>query len=572
MAYSLQQTDTAATDGAIAACSGTNAGTTTDNRRATSGGTAGTTTHSVTVGITSVRRLVHFETAPGELDGHTIPSGNWVVRLNVTVAGADMIWDSVWICRVDSNGISQGTIGSATSQGVNLTSTGVKSITVSGNSDTPNTGDRIYIVLGMRSAGGDTITYKPDQLIDTPIASGATTSDNLGMNDTPSRIANGIRRIADNTGFTEAFQRLANALRLISDNCGLNEIQVYAKVLAWNRTVSENFGNQDSMLRLVTTLRLIADNMGFKEVMIQPVPGRGMVVIDNLALNEPFQTIYRNILRVKLENLAVPTDQVFQRFIPINLIDKIGFQQTMKEIITWFRMFSDNIAGVLTIARAVPTYFRVFSNNLGVTDTGGINRLSNTFRAFPDNLGLTDLASRNVAFSKVTTDNLGLQQGSFTKLLTLTRTLQDNVGMTESIFRLANAFRNLQPENFGVRDSAQDFVIWNRVPIDNFGIHEIGIQNFWAKIIIDRLGGQEVFLRLANAFRILSENLAVIEGGIPRIANATRVWNEAFGVTDQILRQSNANRVFSNNMGLRADTAATIIAAVIEQVIELTGD
>src|SRR6516165_4215158 len=103
MAISLQETDTTAPDGAIAACSSLGAATTTDNRTATKGGTAGSTAHSVTVQInTTGRRAVHFEMAAGELDAYpSIPAGNWTVRLNVsTAAGATVTWDFLYICRV----------------------------------------------------------------------------------------------------------------------------------------------------------------------------------------------------------------------------------------------------------------------------------------------------------------------------------------------------------------------------------------------------------------------------------------------------------------------------------------
>jgi len=170
MLIELQETDTAAVDGAIAACSGLSATSTTDNRTATRGGTAGTTARTITLANnTNNKRGVHFEMAALELDSYQTPSGNWVVRLNVTTASSNVLWESVYICRVNSSGVSQHTIGSATGQGVSLATTGVKSITVSGGADTASPGDRIYLVLGFSTTIGDSFAYKPDQLIDTPL-------------------------------------------------------------------------------------------------------------------------------------------------------------------------------------------------------------------------------------------------------------------------------------------------------------------------------------------------------------------------------------------------------------------
>lgn len=172
MVYQLQQTDTAATDGAIAACSGINAGTATDNRQATSGGTPGATTNTVTApnnGTVTVR-LVHFESAPNELNALVCPPGNWTWRLNITTGNTLLTIDDVFICRVNSSGVSQQTIASVIGLGI-IASAGVKSGTIAGLQATFSPGDRLYIVIGgtSQAAAGESIVYTPNQLIDTPL-------------------------------------------------------------------------------------------------------------------------------------------------------------------------------------------------------------------------------------------------------------------------------------------------------------------------------------------------------------------------------------------------------------------
>jgi hypothetical protein len=164
MAISLQETDTTAPDGAIAACSSLGAATTTDNRTATKGGTAGSTAHSVTVQInTTGRRAVHFEMAAGELDAYpSIPAGNWTVRLNVsTAAGATVTWDFLYICRVNSSGVSQKTIASSSAAGGGDCSiAGVKTVTLSGSADTPALGDKGLASELVGTPGGDSV-FRP---------------------------------------------------------------------------------------------------------------------------------------------------------------------------------------------------------------------------------------------------------------------------------------------------------------------------------------------------------------------------------------------------------------------------
>jgi hypothetical protein len=171
MGIQLQQTDTVAVDGAIAACSGASAGGTIDNRQATSGGTPGTVAHLLSLSGTPPNRLAHFESAANEPNLTNWPAGKYVVRLNVTAANVGgMNWSETWICRVNSSGVNQATVGSLTGQSIPLNTTGVKTMTVDGSQQNAAASDRIYIVLVFNGSSGDHFSYTPDQMIDTMLA------------------------------------------------------------------------------------------------------------------------------------------------------------------------------------------------------------------------------------------------------------------------------------------------------------------------------------------------------------------------------------------------------------------
>lgn len=148
MAVDYNQTATGAGAGNIAACStGTNIGTQSKNSLCTEGGSAG---GAVTVGgsqldIGTGRACVYMEIVPPSDTGWA--SGNWTVRLNVTTANSLVTWTDTYICRLNSSNVSQATIGSLTGQSISLGSTGVKTMTVSGSAQTPNAGDKVYIVI-----------------------------------------------------------------------------------------------------------------------------------------------------------------------------------------------------------------------------------------------------------------------------------------------------------------------------------------------------------------------------------------------------------------------------------------
>jgi hypothetical protein len=169
---SLQQTDSGAIDGAESACSSAGATSVTDNKKATQGGTPGTTTPTISLsGNQTNSRGIHFESAANEPGQTSWPAGNWVVRLNITTANANITWTGTYICRVNSSGQSLATVGSLTGQSLGLGSTGVQSMTISGSAQSANVTDRIYIVLVFSNSQTSlqSFNYQPNQFIDTPI-------------------------------------------------------------------------------------------------------------------------------------------------------------------------------------------------------------------------------------------------------------------------------------------------------------------------------------------------------------------------------------------------------------------
>lgn len=182
MSYSMVQTDTAAQDsdnGAI--CS---SGTNPDNDPAfvqcSSGGTPGSTDPDKGIGAgTSDIRMIYFQSAPGEPNATTWEAGTWTIPLNINTADTGTQWTQTWVCRVDSSGASQESLGSTTGQtealsaGVHNTGPALVSCSAA---TSPSATDEILIILVFTETvgmGANTISFFPDQTILTPIGSGS---------------------------------------------------------------------------------------------------------------------------------------------------------------------------------------------------------------------------------------------------------------------------------------------------------------------------------------------------------------------------------------------------------------
>jgi hypothetical protein len=164
------QTDTTPTDGPQTACSGRTAAVNMGSSQIAVGGTAGVTPALVTI-IASVTRCAYgFETPPNVPGLTTWIAGNYTVNLDVTIGNANLVWDEVYICRLNNAGVSQGTVGSLTAQGVSLTAAGLKTLVVSGSPQSPSASDVLYAVIVFTNSAGSSqnLTVLYDSSITAP--------------------------------------------------------------------------------------------------------------------------------------------------------------------------------------------------------------------------------------------------------------------------------------------------------------------------------------------------------------------------------------------------------------------
>lgn len=176
MSRTFQQTEDAVSCAGMAACSGATAHTSGVTLGLNENGTPGAGQGNVTLPAQLTRACLWFTTVTNQPNATSWPAGDWVVPINVTVKNNFMYLEEVHICRVGTDGAnncaSKGSVGSQTGLGMQLNSTGVKTITISGSAQTADAGDRIYIVCVLRNAHNSqsqAIQVKADQVVTTPL-------------------------------------------------------------------------------------------------------------------------------------------------------------------------------------------------------------------------------------------------------------------------------------------------------------------------------------------------------------------------------------------------------------------
>lgn len=166
----FQQTDTAASFGAVQSCSAYATSAAPSAKAASVGGSAGSTPVVVTINrdAAAPRSGVMFQVDPGLAYW---PPGSWSVELVVSVGDANLTIDSAYICRRTSGNVAVGTVGSNVAVATSLSSTGTKTITITGAASSGSSSDVAYIVLAFDNAATSSrmFTYVPSGTIQMPL-------------------------------------------------------------------------------------------------------------------------------------------------------------------------------------------------------------------------------------------------------------------------------------------------------------------------------------------------------------------------------------------------------------------
>ncbi len=233
----------------------------------------------------SISRTFEFYSDANYPNNTSWAAGNYVVSLDVTVANSagTMQWTATCILRVNSSGVSQATVGSLTAQTTSLSTTGVKTHTVSGSlQSSASATDRICAVLVFTSSTGATKSWTLDagssangDTVTTPIvvkfnqtASDLSVSETVARSFGPVRTAtdsslsetvvrsDGFVRAATDSSLSETLARVFGPVRTITDG-SLSESMSRATIL-FSRSTSDN-SLAETMIRGAVYGRTAAD-------------------------------------------------------------------------------------------------------------------------------------------------------------------------------------------------------------------------------------------------------------------------------------------------------------------------
>lgn len=304
----------------------------------------------------------------------------------------------------------------------------------------------------------------------TKFVSGGTTytrsySDNLGLQDTFSRLASANRNYSDSTGLNNPFSRKSDANRIYSDNEGLNN--PFSRQSTANRSYSDNEGLSDNYQRQSTANRNYSDNEGLTDTYSRTSDSNRNYT-DNPALTDTYQRqstgnrVYTDLLGL-LDSFSRVSDGLRQ------YSDAISITDTFSRLSNSLRQYSDTSAISDTFSRQVNS-LRAYSDTTGVSDN--YQRISNALRNFTDLLGITDVVTLELiasgTYNLLVIDSLGISD-NYSRTSNASRTLSDNLALNDQYQRIVQNFRTLS-DTLGTSDQYQRLVNHLRSITDNLGV------------------------------------------------------------------------------------------------------
>jgi hypothetical protein len=167
---SFQQTDTGDTAPRTAYCSGLTLNTSDSTGRQDSYlGTLGTGTYGAQVDANANNRAGYWNqiVVPA---GTAWNAGTWTINIDVTQGATGVTLTNAYLCRVSSSNVNEATIGSATGLNIDMSATGVKTLTIAGTAQTPAAGDFVELIVGFSNSTSShpVVYWKPNQVINSP--------------------------------------------------------------------------------------------------------------------------------------------------------------------------------------------------------------------------------------------------------------------------------------------------------------------------------------------------------------------------------------------------------------------
>ena len=166
----FQQTDTRDTAPRTAYCSSLTLNTADSTGRQDSYlGTPGTGTYGVQVDANANNRAGYWNQilVPA---GTAWNAGTWTINIDVTQGATGVTLTSAYLCRVSSSNVNAAMIGSATGLNIDMSTTGLKTLTIAGTAQTPAAGDFVELIVGFSNSTSSypVVYWKPNQVVNSP--------------------------------------------------------------------------------------------------------------------------------------------------------------------------------------------------------------------------------------------------------------------------------------------------------------------------------------------------------------------------------------------------------------------
>jgi len=297
--------------------------------------------------------------------------------------------------------------------------------------------------------------------------------------------------------------------------------------------------NWGSSTALGPSVSSVADNLGLTDA-VTVLYTRGVTVTDTMGLND-----------------TSANEQIGYGF---DNSDNIGLTDTTLVAIGRAISVSDNL-GLTEVVTPAQGYVVSVADNLGLTDTRTIDDTFNLNETL--NISDTTIVARTLPLS--VSDNEGLTD-NVTALIIITRQVDDNIGLTETMAVARGVVIN---DNLGLTEvvTPASSTVFTATVNDNLGLTDAALVTFTDGL--DDTEGLTDTLAISRGV-VVSEILGLSDSvGVQASGTVNVSVNDSLGLTDTVLSTTTSIRQADDNLGL-TDTVAPLVNPSITDPMGLT--
>lgn len=341
-------------------------------------------------------------------------------------------------------------------------------------------------------------------------------NETVGLTETVNRVRGLIKQVNETVGLTEALNSALNKVQAADEIVGLTE--AINTIRGRKLDLSDTVGITETLNYIRYRVQIINETVGVSE-QVDRIRGRIQNINENIGLAEA-HNIARNLVRIYNEQVGVSESLNSTRGLSRTIDEAVGILEASQRNLALTRVINETL-GLTEALNTAMNKVRI------INETVGLDELVNAVlgqagqaltQPVNESLNISELINIVKGKNVVINENVSLSEGAIVFAKSLTRIINEDVGLVESINTAANFVRNI---NESVHLTEQLNTAKNLVRMINETVDIAEAANYvrdLVKVLNETVGLSETQMSAPGKVKVINEALAALESIISVLA------------------------------------------------------